>query len=356
MPADWLDQPQTVRAGEELDLAALEAYIRRHLPQLAGEVELLQFPGGYSNLTYLVRLGEREVVLRRPPFGAAIKSAHDMGREYTILTRLRPVYPQVPQTLLYCADASVLGAPFYLMERVQGVILRPQMSAAMQPTPPLMASIAGALVDNLVALHAVDYQAAGLGEVGRPAGYVQRQIEGWARRYAAAKTDDVSAMEQTAAWLLAHTPPESGATLIHNDYKYDNLALHPDDWTRIVAVLDWEMATIGDPLMDLGTTLGYWVQADDSPILQLLALSPTTLPGNPTRAEVVEQYAQRSDRDVGPIVFYYAYGLFKIGVIVQQIYRRYKLGYTQDPRFAGLLQAVQVCGQGALHAIQSQMI
>lgn len=356
MPADWLDQPQAVRTGEQLDRTALAAYVQARLPELTGAVEVRQFPGGYSNLTYLVRFGEQEVVLRRPPAGVAIKGGHDMGREYTILTHLRPVYPQVPRTLLYCEDASVLGAPFYLMERVAGVILRPHMPAAMRPAPALMAGIAAALVDNLAALHAIDYRAAGLSEVGRPAGYVQRQIEGWVKRYTAAKTDDVPAMEQTAAWLLAHTPAESGATLIHNDYKYDNLALHPDDWRRIIAVLDWEMATIGDPLMDLGTTLGYWVQADDSPILQRLALSPTTLAGNPTRMEVVEQYAQRSGRDVGPIVFYYAYGLFKIGVIVQQIYRRYKLGYTQDPRFAGLSEAVQVCGQSAWHAIQSQRI
>jgi aminoglycoside phosphotransferase (APT) family kinase protein len=253
----------------------LGAYLQRQLPDLTGPLVVRQFPSGFSNLTYLVQIGEQELVLRRPPFGAAIKTAHDMGREYMILSHLQRVYPKVPRTLFYCDDETVLGAPFYVMERIQGVILRTVVPDAMIPPPALMGRIAGAFIDNLVELHAVDYQAAGLGNLGRPAGYVQRQIEGWTRRYAHAQTDDVPELERVAAWLSEHRPPESGAALIHNDYKYNNLVLDPNDWSRIVAVLDWEMATLGDPLMDLGTTLGYWIEPDDPPVMQVLRFSPT---------------------------------------------------------------------------------
>ncbi len=352
----WLDSSRPVRPGESVSLTALETYLKAQMPDLSGPLVIEQFPGGYSNLTYLLRLGARELVMRRPPFGANIKSAHDMRREFTVLSRLLPIYPKIPHPWFYCADEGVIGAPFYVMERVQGVILRPKMPPAMEPAPALMRRIAEALVDNLVALHAVDLDGAGLRDFGKPEGYAQRQVEGWTRRYFAAKTDEIAEIEQTATWLAAHLPPTEGAALIHNDYKYDNLVLNPDDWADIRAVLDWEMATVGDPLMDLGTSLGYWVQADDPPILQMLALSPTMLPGNLTREEVAARYAQAGGFPVEPIVFYYVYGLFKIAVIVQQIYHRYKSGLTQDPRFAGLIQAVRVCGQTALQAIARRRI
>ncbi len=356
MSRDWIDEPAAVRKGEELDAERLAAYLCARVPGAEGPLVVEQFPSGFSNLTYLLRLGDRALVLRRPPFGAKIRSAHDMGREYTILSRLAPVYPKAPKPLLYCEDEAVIGAPFYVMERVEGVILRAKMPEAMTPPPDRMAAIAGAFVETLAELHAVDYAAAGLGELGRPEGYVRRQVEGWARRYRKARTDDVPAVERAAAWLAANLPPESGASLIHNDFKYDNLVLAPDDWTRVLAVLDWEMATVGDPLMDLGTTLGYWVDPDDPPAMQALRLSPTTLPGNPRRAEVAERYAAASGRDLGDVVFYYVYGLFKIAVIVQQIYARYRAGHTTDPRFAGLLHAVRACGDVAARAIEKGRI
>ncbi|RMI04844.1 MAG: phosphotransferase family protein, partial [Calditrichaeota bacterium] len=311
MEDKWIDRPAPVRKGEELDAGRLQAYLQEHLPELSGTLNIEQFPRGFSNLTYLLEIGERQLVLRRPPFGANIKSAHDMSREYRILSRLVKAYPKVPRPLLYCEDDSVIGAPFYVMERVQGVILRPNMPEAMHPSPSLMGRIAGALVDTLAELHAVDYVAVGLDGLGRPQGYVRRQIEGWIARYHNARTEDIADMEKAAAWLSQHIPPESGAALIHNDFKYDNLVLHPDDWAEVVAVLDWEMATVGDPLMDLGTTLGYWIDPDDPPVMQRLQLSPTTLPGNPTRAEVLELYIQKSGREVPDPVFYYAYGIFK---------------------------------------------
>ena len=356
MSADWTDQPTAVRTGEALDAERLQAYLSERLPGAGGTLVVEQFPSGFSNLTYLIRLADRALVLRRPPFGANIKSAHDMGREYRILSHLSPVYPKVPKPLLYCDDASVLGAPFYVMERVEGIILRSKMPQDMIPPPERMARIAEAFVDTFAELHAVDYEAAGLAELGRPQGYVQRQIEGWTRRYHRARTDEVPEIERAAQWLAEHRPSEADAALIHNDFKYDNLVLAPDDWGRVIAVLDWEMATVGDPLMDLGTTLGYWVDADDPPAMEQLGLSPTTLPGNPTRAELVERYAQKSGRDVGRVVFYYVYGLFKLAVIIQQIYHRYKQGHTQDPRFSRLIDNVRGCGHVATQAIEKGRI
>lgn len=349
--SEWVDRPNEVRRGEELDRDRLAAYLQTQLPALSGTLVIEQFPSGFSNLTYLLSVGETELVLRRPPFGANIKSAHDMGREFTILSQLHPVFGKVPRPLLNCTNENVIGAPFYVMERVQGVILRANMQPQMQPDAVLMAQIAGSLVQNLVDLHAVDVEAAGLDDFGRPDGYVQRQIDGWTRRYLRAKTDEVDSIERTAQWLHDNMPPERSVALIHNDYKYDNVVLDSAEWRNIIAVLDWEMATVGDPLMDLGTALGYWVEADDPPVMQLLALSPTTLPGNPTRAEFVAMYAEKSGRDVPDVVFYYVYGLFKVAVIVQQIYKRYVQGHTQDPRFAGLIHAVHACGQMAERAI-----
>ncbi len=354
--SQWLDQPAPVRPGEELDTQRLAEYLQSQLPWLTGELEVQQFPKGFSNLTYLLRIGERELVLRRPPFGANIKTAHDMSREYRILTHLIRVYPKVPKPLLYCDDPAILGAPFYVMERVQGVILRPHWPAEQAPSPELMARIADSFVKTFVELHAVDYRAAGLEDLGRPQGYVRRQIEGWAERYQKAKTDDIPEMEQVARWLAEHIREESGASLIHNDFKYDNLILHPEDWSRVLAVLDWEMATLGDPLMDLGTSLGYWLDPDDPPVLQKLQLSPTLLPGNPTRAELVQLYARKSGRNVDDVVFYYAYGLFKLAVIIQQIYYRYKKGFTQDPRFARLIDGVRGCAMMAAAAIHKKRI
>jgi len=355
-PADAIDTPAAVRHGEGLETEALLTYLQPLLPGLEPPLVVRQFPCGFSNLTYLVRGGERQWVLRRPPFGASIRSAHDMGREFHLLERLHPVYAKVPRPLVHCTDESVIGAEFYLMERVEGVILRAPLTAEAAPEPKLMAAIGRSFVDTLVELHAVDFEAAGLGDLGRPEGYVRRQIEGWTRRWEKARTDEVPELERAASWLASRLPAEGRPALLHNDFKYDNLVLDRDDLSRVVAVLDWEMATLGDPLMDLGTTLGYWVDADDPPALRGLNLSPTTVAGNPSRSEVAERYARRSGRDLGDPVFYYAYGLFKIAVIIQQIYHRYRQGHTQDPRFANLLDGVRLCGRMAAQAIDRKRI
>jgi aminoglycoside phosphotransferase (APT) family kinase protein len=309
-----------------------------------------QFPRGYSNLTYLLRWGERELVLRRPPFGAAIKSAHDMGREHRILSALHPAYPKAPRPLAYCADEAVLGAPFYLMERVRGLILRASPPAGLELTPALMAGMCHSLIDTLAELHSFDYAAAGLASLGNPQGYVERQVSGWSRRYAAARTDDLPALEAAAAWLADNRPPERGTALIHNDFKYDNLIFDPAEPTRVIAVLDWEMATIGDPLMDVGTTLGYWAEEGDPEALRAFGL--TSRPGTLSRQGFAEAYAARSGRDIGDILFYYVFGLFKVAVIVQQIYARFRAGHTRDQRFAGLIHLVRACADMADRALQ----
>ena len=349
---DLLDQPTTVRPGEALDTERLAAYLREHIPGLTGELTVEQFPSGYSNLTYGLRLGEREMVLRRPPFGANIRGGHDMGREYRVLAGLIRVYPKVPRPLVYCEDLEVLGAPFYVMERVRGVVLRPHNKAALaRLTPDVLRGLAWTLADTLAELHALDYTAAGLGDLGKPDGYVARQVNGWIGRYEKAQTDAIPAMDQVAAWLRAHIPAHSDASLIHNDFKHDNLVLDPDDLTRIVAILDWEMATLGDPLSDLGTTLAYWAEPTDPPALQRFGLS--ALPGNPTRQEFVDRYAARSGRDLSPILFHFVYGLYKNAVIIQQIYARYKAGFTQDARFASLIDLVHVDVDVAVRAIET---
>lgn len=356
MQENLLDNPRPVRSGEQLDAARLLAYLDGRMPGLNGNLEVKQFPAGFSNLTYLVRAGEQEFVLRRPPFGAKIKTAHDMGREFQILASLYPVYGKVPRPFLYCDDESVIGAPFYLMERVKGVILRARLPEGVVLPPETMRRLSESFIENLVEIHEIDYVAAGLGEMGRPEGYVARQIEGWTKRYYNARTDEVLEIERLAEWLARHAPADSGRALIHNDYKYDNVVFAPGDLSHVVAVLDWEMATIGDPLMDFGTALGYWVEADDPEEWKQLGFGLTALPGNLTRREMVELYTRLSGRDVPDPVFYFAYALLKVAVIVQQIYFRYRQGFTTDPRFSNLGQLVRACGKLAQKAIEKRRI
>jgi aminoglycoside phosphotransferase (APT) family kinase protein len=333
------DQPRAVRHGEELDLPALEAYLARELPG-GGAVTVEQFPGGHSNLTYLVHRGDDAFVLRRPPFGAKVKSAHDMGREVAVLSKLAPVYDRAPRVLAYCPDEAVLGAPFYLMERRRGVILRKELPPGLELDPATARRLCDLLVDALADLHAVDYAAAGLGEFGKPAGYVERQVRGWTERYANAQTDDIPAVGEVAAWLDAHRPTDGAPALIHNDFKFDNV-IFDAGLTTITGILDWEMATIGDPLMDLGTSLAYWAQADDPAMFQRLLFGPTTRPGMLRRDEVAARYLARRDATTDHLVFYYAFGLFKTAVVAQQIYSRYAKGVTKDARFAVFIHGVR---------------
>jgi aminoglycoside phosphotransferase (APT) family kinase protein len=301
-------------------------------------------------------MGERDLVLRRPPFGAKIKTAHDMGREHRILSHLIRVYSRVPRPLAFCEDESVLGAPFYVMERVSGVILRDAAAPGLGLSSTLMQRVSESFIDNLVDLHGINYRAAGLGDLGKPEGYVTRQVEGWSKRYQNACTDDIPEMARLARWLIEHGPADSGSCLIHNDYKYDNLVLDPQDLSRIKACLDWEMATIGDPLMDLGSTLGYWVDPDDPEEWQRHSFGVTTLPGNLNREQLLQRYASLSGREIHQPVFYHVYGLFKIAVIVQQIYARYRQGLTRDARFGRLIDVVRAASQTACRALEKERI
>ena len=341
------DAPRIVRSGEELDLVRLANFLRSQgLPSDGLSQE--QFPKGHSNLTYLVRAGGRELVLRRPPFGSKVRSAHDMGREARILLKLQPVFPLAPRVVALCDDVSVLGPPFYLMERLHGVILRGPEPRGIALSPEQARAVGVSFARTLGALHAVDFRAAGL--EGKPEGYVRRQVDGWTKRWQDARTEDVPDMEAIARWLVERMPPESGAAFIHNDFKYDNLVLDPADLTRVIGVLDWEMSTVGDPLMDLGTVLGYWVESGDPDALKALAFGPTFRPGSLTRAQLVEEYARASGREPPRMLFYSCFGLFKIAVIVQQIYKRYVEGLTKDERFAGLGKGVRILAHAAAEA------
>jgi aminoglycoside phosphotransferase (APT) family kinase protein len=352
-----IDQTRPVRPGEEIDTERLWDYLSRKLPDLSRHISVEQFPAGFSNLTYLIRAGERQLVLRRPPVGAKIKTAHDMGREFTILSGLYPIYPKVPRPLLFCQDETVIGAPFYVMERVEGIILRAQPPKNFKLTSESMRSLSETFITTLVEIHNVDYALAGLEHIGAPDGYVKRQVDGWIGRYQKSQTDDVPEIGRLSKWLSESMPADSKPpALIHNDYKYDNIVLAPDDISKVLAVLDWEMATIGDPLMDFGTTLGYWVDADDSEEWQKYAFGITMLPGSFSRTELVQRYADLSGRDLSNVVFYYAFGLLKIAVIVQQIYFRYRQGLTRDERFSQLDQLVKACGRLAGRAIETNRI
>ena len=347
-----IDTPSPVRSGEELDVQRLKRYLRDRLPASDAPLQVMQFPSGYSNLTYAVSLGRQELVLRRPPFGNEVKSAHDMAREYHVLRQLSRVYPPAPQPVLYCDDPAILGDTFYLVERRKGVILRgPHSPPLLAGQPTVVADVCKALVTQLARLHQVDYQAIGLADLGKPRGYVGRQVTGWTDRYGRAATDTVVAMDEVAQWLHDHQPTESRAALIHNDFKYDNVILDVDDPTHVVAVLDWEMATIGDPLMDLGSALAYWVEASDPELLQRQAFGPTAIEGSCTRAEFVDAYAAATGWDIPNRLFYYVFGLYKLAVIVQQIYSRYVRGATQDSRFARLDRLVATLADTAAAAI-----
>jgi aminoglycoside phosphotransferase (APT) family kinase protein len=344
-----LDGTKPVRKGEELDVPALA----RFLDVPAEQIQITQFPGGHSNLTYLVTIGDRELVLRRPPFGNTVKTAHDMGREVRMLTRLGPHYEKAPRVVASTEDESILGAPFYLMERVRGVVIRRKMPEG--TTPEKTRAISELVVDGLAELHAIDLAKNGLLDLGKPEGFVERQVRGWSERYVAAQTDDIPDMPALTKWLAENLPASGAPTIVHNDWKLDNLVLD-EDLAKIVGVLDWEMSTIGDPLMDVGTTLSYWVEAGDDELLKAAAFTPTAAQGSLTRREVIERYALKSGRDLSRILFYYVFALFKTAVVAQQIYTRYKKGLTADERFASFIWGVRALAAQAKRALETNEI
>ena len=346
------DQSTPVRTGEELPADVIDQYLKAHIPGLDGTPQISQFPGGASNLTYLLQYPGLDLVLRRPPFGHKAKSAHDMGREYRILNQLNAGFPYCPKAYVYCTDESVIGAEFYVMERVNGIILRSELPPELNFDESQTRALCESFIDKFVELHNVDYQACGLGDLGKPEGYVKRQIEGWSERYERAMTPDAPAWEAVKAWLKDKMPadhPKPG--IIHNDYRFDNVILNPDNPMEIIGVLDWEMTTIGDPLMDLGNTLAYWIEAGDPPPVQLMRRQPSNAPGMLTRQQFVDYYAEKAGIAINSFDFYYTYGLFRLAGIVQQIYYRFYHGQTQDKRFAQFIHMNKLLEQMCLQVI-----
>lgn len=334
---------------DEMPLSALSAWTAEHAPAVGAVREVEKFPGGFSNLTYKIAADGGVFVVRRPPRGVGPGVAHDMAREYRILSVLAARGVAAPRPVALCEDAGVIGAPFYIMERVSGVILRGAPDPV--PAPEVMRGLSESFVKTLVAIHSIGADDPAIAALGRGTGYVARQVAGWTARWEKSRTEDVPAMEELAVWIASHQPEDSGSCLVHNDFKYDNLVLDESDLTRIVGVLDWEMATLGDPLLDVGTTLGYWVEASDHPAFRALGLGSTALPGNHTRAEVWSRYLELTGREFVPATWYRAFGMFKIAVIAQQIYARYARGLTGDLRFSRLGHAVALLAKVALQEV-----
>jgi aminoglycoside phosphotransferase (APT) family kinase protein len=330
---------------EVIDLATLNNYLLQHAPEISKIKEITRFTGGYSNLTYNVKTDTKEYVLRRPPVGANIKSAHYMGREFRVLSLLKPHYAKVPSPIIYCESSELIGAPFYIMEKLNGIVLRAHNAPKMNIPAATLRKLSETLVDNLVALHALDIKTTGLDQLGKPEGYIQRQVAGWTKRYYAAETDKIETIDAIAKWMEQHLPRNQPPAFLHNDYKHDNLVVDSNDLSQIIGVLDWEMSTVGDPLMDLGATLAYWFEENEGDVFKMYNL--TWLPGNFTRKEIIDRYAEKTGRDLTDILFYYVFGMFKNAVIAQQIYHRWKQGHSNDARFGALLPMIKLLGEKA---------
>lgn len=349
---------------EEIDPKRLREFLRSEGFDANSDLKIHRLTGGSSNLTYGVKLENEEFILRRPPVGNPVKSAHDMSREFNVLAKLSTGYELAPKPLLYCGDESVIGSEFYIMERRRGLIIRgslagdaaPEQRAMLNGSQESRLKIVESFIQNLVKLHSIDFRAIGLADLGKPEGYVQRQVFRWTERYFNAKTEDHAELEEAIKWLNSHIPDSDGASLIHNDYKFDNLMLDPSDLTKIVAILDWEMTTIGEPLMDLGTTLGYWMSRNAGEALLSMPFNPRSLMENVSRRELAEIYAAASGADLSNILYYYVFGTFKIAVIAQQIYFRFVKGFTKDKRFANFHLFVSALGKIASKAIERAKI
>jgi len=346
------------RPDEHLDATRLERYLRAHLEGASGQLSVRQFGGGKANLTYLLRFGTTEFVLRRPPLGPIPPGAHDMRREHRVLSVLHRRFKPAPRSLLLCEDESVIGAVFIVEERRHGFVIRDDIPAEFAGRPGLNRRIGDALIDALADLHLVPPDAVGLGGLGRPEGYVARQLEGWVRRWRAAQGGEeadrsAAAMDPVIGWLGAHLPRSGAAALLHNDYRLDNCLLDAGDPGRIEAVLDWDMCTQGDPLADLGYVLNYWVEPRDPPEWREIAAMPTWRDGFPSRAEAIERYAARTGFDLSEIGWHQVFAAFKLAVIIQQIYIRFVRGQTQDQRFRHYYRRVIGLGDKARRLIGS---
>lgn len=334
-PLGWTE-PETVsvRPDARLDLSVVESYLRDRLPHTGGPLDVVQFAGGHANLTYLVRFGSHEYVLRRPPSGPVAAGAYDMAREFRVLSALWHVFPPASRPFVFCDDASVLGAPFFVMERRSGLVIHKDMPPEYQDRPDLYTRLSEAIVDTLVALHAVDYPAVGLETLGKPAGFVERQVRNWLKRWQSAKRENMPLLDEVGRWLSTHIPTSQAPTLLHNDYKLDNLMVDPSDIGRVIALFDWDQCTLGDPLVDLGLLLNYWTEDTDSAERKFVSQAPTALPGFYTRAQLVQRYAEKSGRDLSQITFYETFALWKTAIVCIQLFVLYTNGQLQDERLS----------------------
>ncbi|MDA7510727.1 phosphotransferase family protein [bacterium] len=329
-----------VRNGESFDVSSLVSFLNTQFDSLSEDVRVSQYPSGRSNLTYLLEFSGRSLVMRRPPFGTKAKTAHDMSREFTVMSGLKSQFGSVPEVFLYCADESVIGADFIIMEKVDGALLGREFSTDWGWGKSEARQFCVGFWDRMVALHSLKYSDVGMGELGKPFGYVERQIRGWNRRFTKARTSDAPSCEKIMAWLEERIGEDGEACVLHNDYRIDNVILDSNDRFRIAAVLDWEMAAVGNPLMDLGNSLAYWTEPSDSVEARKASSQPSDAPGMLTRKEIIEHYGRRTGRDVSEFSFYYVYGLFRLACIIQQIYYRYYHKQTSDERFAGWVSEV----------------
>ncbi len=349
-----LNKTVAVREGEELDVGLIDGILKESIEGLEGTPEIRQFASGQSNLTYSIVYANRSLVLRRPPFGTVPKSGHSMIREYSVMNALKPVYGAVPDTHFHVpAEGSPLGAEFYVMDLVAGRKLERKIPSEWNFTTEDTRKLGLSFFDKLIELHKVDFKAIGLGDFGRPEGYVERQVLGWNKRYAKAMTDDVQDFADVRKWLEDNMPKgEVGHSILHGDYRLDNVILCEENPFEIKAVLDWEISALGDPLMDLGNTLAYWTQADDPEGMKAMSMQPSFAAGMPTRAEICEMYARETGYDLSNFNYYYVYGVFRLAVILQQIYYRYYHGQTKNKNFAGFGVQVDILGNYARQLIE----
>ncbi len=333
MSKNILDRPGRVRKGEEIDPQKITEYLQSVITDLEGVPQIKQFKGGASNLTYRLDFADRSYILRRPPIGKKAKGAHNMHREFDVMQKLKPHYKGVPEMITYCGDSEVIGTEFYVMEQIKGMIPRANLPKALQPSTADVRQMCIAAIDKLVELHQIDYQEAGFSDYYKGPGYVSRQILGWSKRYVNARTPDVPDYNYVMDWLKAEMPEDLKPCIIHNDFRFDNLVYAPQDLTQINGVLDWEMATVGDPMMDLGGSLAYWIEANDPYCWRLLRRQPTHLPGMLSRDQLVDYYLEKMSFSVDRKKYYYIFGLFRLAVIIQQIYYRYYHKQTDNPQF-----------------------
>ena len=343
---------QSVRKGEELDSNNLLNYLQENLEGLPNdEIEITQFTAGFSNLTYCLKIGSWEAVLRRPPMGPVAPKAHDMEREHLIISELHPLYPIAPKPYLYCDDSSIIGAPFLLMERKRGVVIDTHFPGYIDPEKEaeIGKRISEMMIDKLAELHQLNYKQTKLAEISRSDGFMERQVNGWIGRYERAKTDDVKGVTELQKWLTDYIPISPETAIIHYDFKLNNAMFSPG-LDEMIGLFDWEMTTVGDPLADLGVAMSYWIKAGDpEQLVTAFGKPPITIKkGFLTREEAIQLYAKKSGKDVSNMHFYLTFAYFKLAVICQQIYYRYRKGQTNDSRFKHFNVSVNALIQHAI--------